>query len=259
MAITLTGTNYPHHGYIHMHSDGDSSYTGVVRLVLKRTIQGEFSFISVYTKAVELASDLDFSFDDYYCRNNYTYQYKVVYLNSEGGIVAEQSCTVQSSFDVLVVCDKDALWCSPLNVAPINFNTIKPYAINQPIYSKKPSYYNVTMINYDEGTCTGIFLEMVGPENNITFETAHNWKYRRTFKEFLTEGNAKILKSVSGEMWLVGIKTDGISDSSLFTQAEIDGARQLEFGWIEIGDVESEQDLYENGFINVPPEFFSGV
>ena len=60
-------------------------------------------------------------------------------------------------------------------------------------------------------------------------------------------------------MWLVGIKTDNISDTSLFSDAEIEGARQLEFGWIEIGDVESEADLYENGFIDVPSDYWSGV
>ena len=257
MPITLNGVNHPHYGYITITSNGDSSYTDVKRLVLKRKIQSEFAFTSVYTKNISNTTQLQFTYTDKYCRNNYTYQYKVVYLNADGNMVAEETMNVESKFDVLVVCDGNAIWYSPLNISPINFNTIKPYAVNQPIYSRKPSYYNVTAINYDEGTCTGTFLEMTGPEDNITFETEHNWKYRRSFKEFLTEGNAKIIKSVSGEMWMVGIKTDGISDSSLFSQAEVDGARQIEFGWLEIGDVDSESDLYENKFINVPSDFWS--
>ena len=60
-------------------------------------------------------------------------------------------------------------------------------------------------------------------------------------------------------MWLVGLKTDSITDVSLFDNAEIEGARQLEFGWLEVGDVDSEADMYENNLINVPSGYWSGV
>lgn len=259
MAITLSCLNHPHYGYITIASSGDSSYTTVKRLVLKRKILDEFLFTSVYTKEISTTADLTFEYTDPYCRNGYTYQYKVEYRNSNDTIVDTQTFNVDSKFDVLVICDSDETWYTPLNVSAINFSTIKPYTINTPIFSAKPSYYCYTAINYEEGTCTGIFLNMTGPEDQIVFDTSHNWKYRKTFKNWLTLGNAKIIKSVSGEMWLVGIKTDNISDTSLFSDAEIEGARQLEFGWIEIGDVESEADLYENGFIDVPSDYWSGV
>jgi len=258
MAMALSGVNHPHYGYITITGTGDNTYTSVKRLVLKRKIKTDYLFTSVYTKEINQTSDLDFTFDDYYCRNKYTYQYKLVYLNAYDAVVDEIAYDIYSYFDVMVVCDAYAIWYTPLNCSAINFNTIKPYALNTPIYSRKPSYYNVAATNYDEGTCTGIFLEMTGPENNITFETAHNWKYRRNFKNFLTLGNAKILKSVSGEAWIIGVKTDSISDTSLFGDAEIEGARQLEFGWAEIGDIELESNLYENGFINVPRTYWSG-
>ena len=259
MAITLTGVNHPHYGYISLTSTGDPSYTSVTRLVLKRKILSESKFTSVYTRTVSSVSRLNFSFNDYYCRNGYEYQYKLTYLNEQDNIVDEKVFNIVSSFDVLVVCDKDEIWYTPLNVSAINPTTIKPFAINSPILSRKPSYYSVTAINYEEGTCKGVFLRMTGPENDITFETEHNWKYRKDFKNWLTLGNAKVIKSVSGEMWLVGLKTDSITDVSLFDNAEIEGARQLEFGWLEVGDVDSEADMYENNLINVPSGYWSGV
>lgn len=257
MAITLTGVNHPHYGYVKITSSGDNTYTTVTRLILKRKIQSDILFTSLYTKAVSTTEDLSFTYSDYLCRNNVTYQYKVVYLNAEGNVVDEEFVNVKSHFDVLVIADKDAKWRTPLNCSAINTTRIKPYAFNSPVYSVKPSTYSVTAINYEEGTCTGIFLEMVGPENNITFETDNNWRYRKDFKDFITQGNAKILKGTSGEAWIVGIKTDSISDSSLFDKAEIDGAREISFGWSEVGDIESESDLYENGFISVPSEYWS--
>lgn len=258
MAITLTGVNHQHYGYIRISSSGDDSYTIVTRLVLKRKIQSEFQFTSLYTKAISNTSDLTFNYNDYLCRNNVTYQYKVEYLNEEGNLVDSEILNILSFFDTLVIFDKYAKWRTPLNCSAINTTRIKPYAMNTTLYSAKPSYYSATAINYEEGTCTGIFLEMTGPENNIQFETSQNWKYRRDVKDFLTQGNAKIIKGVSGEAWIVGIKTDSITDSSLFSDAEIDGARQIEFGWLEIGSIESEEDLYNNGFIDVPSEYWSG-
>lgn len=259
MAINLTCTNHPHYGYITVETSTQDTYSGVSTLIIKRKIRDEFLFTSVYMKNISSASDLTVTFNDFLCRNDYEYQYKVEYRNAQNGIIDSQTFNVQSYFDVLVICDGEEIWYTPLNVSAINTTTIKPYAVNTPIYSKKPSYYSYTETNYEEGTCTGIFLKMVGPENKITFDTSHNWKYRKDFKNFITLGNAKVIKSVSGEAWLVGIKSDAISDNSLFQNAEIEGARQLEFGWLEIGDFESESDLYENGLINVTEDYWSGV
>ena len=219
----------------------------------------DFLFTSVYMKEIETTDDLAFIFNDFFCRNNYEYQYKLEYRNENGGLIDSVTYNIVSRFDVLVICDADEIWYTPLNVSAINFNTVRPYTVNTPIFATKPSYYSYTATNYEEGSCTGIFLKMTGEESNIQFETEHNWKYRKQFKNWLTLGNAKIIKSVSGEAWIVGIKSDAISDTSLFSDAEIDGARLIEFGWIEIGDIESEADLYENDFINVPSDDWSGV
>ena len=259
MDFTVSCTNHPHYGYISVtsHYIPDGTITLLSYVIIKRKIVGENLFTSVYQKRVNTDEDLDFTFKDRLCRNNYTYQYQVEY-RSVAGVEYTRTATVKSEFDVLVVCDANAIWKTPLNVSAIGLTTVKPFAINTPIYAKKPSYYSNTATNYEEGTCTGIFIKMTGPENKITFDTDHNWKYRKDFKNFITQGNAKVIKSVSGEMWLVGIKSDSITDNSLFANAEIEGARQLEFGWLEIGDVDSEQDLYENGLINVYKQFWSG-
>lgn len=257
--INLVCTNHPHYGYITVSTSPSGTYSGVSTVIIKRKIKDEYLFTSVFMKSVSASYDLTFDFNDYYCRNGYEYQYKVEYRNANNVILDSQTFNVTSKFDVLVICDSDEIWHTPLNCAAINFNTVAPYVVNTPLFTRKPSYYSPSQINYDEGSCTGVFLQMTGPEDKIVFETTHNWKYRKNFKNFLTYGNAKIIKSTSGEMWLVGIKTDTISDSSLFSDAEIEGARQIEFGWIEIGDIESEADLYENGLINVTEDYWSGV
>lgn len=261
--------NHPHYGHISVSYYTDNCQLQVNRLVLKRKIVGEYLFTSVHTISSNsgyYGSEIDFEYDDYYCRNNYKYQYKMEfrYDYTEEGVehsdlVHTATVNVDSFFDVLVVCDGVEAWYTPLNVSAVNPTTIRPYSMNTPLNAKKPSYFTNGVVNYEEGSCTGVFLKMAGPENNITFDTSYNWKYRKDFKNFITLGNAKVIKTVSGEVWLVGIKTDSITDTSLFDNAEIEGARQLEFGWFEVGEITNESDLYENGLINVPREYWNGV
>ena len=273
MAVLLSCVNHMHYGYITVMTNADIPdppdvdpndppipplYSDVVAVVIKRKIKDEFLFESIYMKQISVPSDFDITFNDPYCRNNYEYQYKVEYINEEGGTVDSTTYNIKSVFDLLVIADANEIWYTPLNVSAINPTRIKPFAMNTPIYAKKPSMYYYNALNYEEGSCTGIFLKMIGDEDNIQFDTSYNWKYRKQFKDFITKGNAKIIKSVSGEIWMVGIKTDSITDNSLFSNAEIEGARQIEFGWVEVGEVDNEKDLYDNGLINVPEEYWSG-
>lgn len=263
MAINLLCTNHPHYGYITVSTSPDGSVvSGVTTLRISRKVSSGYSFIAVYTKSISTASDLELSYDDYLCRNNTTYQYRVEYLHDNGdtfAVLDTVAVTFKSTFDVLVLIDRYGAYYTPLNAYPITYNTIKPYAINTPILSKKPSYYSFANTCYREGNCQGTWLKMTGAENNIVFETDNNWEWREEVVDFLCQPNSKLLKSVSGEMWIVGIKTDTISDSSLFSTAEVDGARLLEFGWIEIGDANSEADLNEAHLINVPRKYWCSI
>ena len=270
-SYSISVTNHKHAGYISVHAECQHStqpYSPMFAIIVKRKRSDEFTYTTVCVGTNIVGENKEeLNFIDPYCRNGYTYQYriefcgmKVIDPTGERYVATHtEETNVYSEFDGLVIADSEEVWFTPLNVAPINTTRIKPYVINTPMYAKKPSYYNYTATNYKEGTCTGIFVQINCTENGTVLNTSHNWQYRDRFEEFLTLGNAKVIKSVNGEMWLVGIKTDSITDTSLFSNADIEGARQIEFGWLEIGDVTSEEDLYESGLINVPEEYWSGV
>ena len=250
----LSCNNIQHLGVVEVMttiSSTDEYSSDIKQILIKRKIASEFLPITIYQKNVADVSDLTVEIEDALCRNNTEYEYKVEYRDENDVIINSETCNIVSFFNCLVLFDEDKVYTCPLNCSAINFNTIKPFVVNAPILSKKPSYYCNTMINYDEGTCQGTFVDIDDTGRNIEFIYKDNWKYRKKFKDWLTVGNAKVIKSVSGEMWLVGIKTDTISDSSIFSDAEIDGARLVEFGWVEIGDVDSEQDLYDNNLISL--------
>lgn len=272
MAILLDCINHMHYGYITVETsavvsenagtegyEDEPTYDNVKKVLIKRKITTSSRYQSIYYSEVSSLDDLNITINDFGCRNNYDYLYIVQYFSESGAQLYTQNFTVKSYFDCMVLADKDRIYYTPLNFAAINTTRVKPYVINTPLFSLKPSYYSNTMTNYEEGTCQGTFLRESGDESHIQFETNHNWEYRKEIKDWLTEGNAKLLKNVTGEIWLVGIKSDSINDTSLFSQAEVEGARLLEFGWIELGDADSESDLYDNNLIDVPSDYWSGM
>lgn len=259
MAVSVTCTNHPHDGYITISIAPTTTYSNVGIVLIKHKIRTELLFTSVYMKYINSTSDLTFSYDDYLCRNNCTYDVCVEFMSITRLPIDSTTVQVESKFDVLVLNDGIDSWRTPLNVSAINTTLIRPYVMNSPLYASKPSYYTCTNNNYEEGTCHGVFLKIVEDGDKCSFDTSQNWKYRKELKNFLLLPCAKILKSVSGEMWIVGIKTDSITDNSLFENAEIEGARQIEFGWFEVGDADSEEDLFFNHLINVPSVLWSGV
>lgn len=284
MAILLDCVNHQHYGYITVSTSAvvpepeppvgetptllgadpepdpepEPTYEDVTRILIKRRMVGGTKYQSVFTQEVSSLEDLNVTFNDFGCRNNYEYFYVVQYFDEYDQALYSQTYTVKSYFDCMVLADGDKVYYTPMNFAAINPTRIKPYVMNTPLYSTKPSYYCNTMTNYEEATCQGTFLKATGDENHIQFDTTHNWEYRKEIKDWLTIGNAKLLKNVTGEMWIIAIKTDSISDTSLFSQAEVEGARLLEFGWFEVGEADSESDLYDNNLINVPSEYWSG-
>lgn len=259
----LSCSNIQHLGVVKIKNStsGTPEYSSDIEwVVLKRkegtTTSAGTSFMNIYAKKVSKEKDLYFELDDYFCRNNTTYTYKVQYIKKNGIILNTSNVVeVRSDFCCLVIADRYKTYTCPLNCSSISFTNVKPFVVNTPMYSRKPSYYNFTNINYAEGNCKGTFVDIDDTGRNIEFVYKDNWRYRRDFKEWLMEGNAKIIKSVSGEMWLVGIKTDSISDSGLFSDAEVEAARLIEFSWIEIGEVDDELDLYENDLIDIDSDY----
>ena len=75
--------------------------------------------------------------------------------------------------------------------------------------------------------------------------------FNRKIKDFLSNGKAKILKNVDGQSWLVYVTTPP-TDSAGNDYKD----RTLAFTCTEIGSLDSEQDLYDNGLSDIPEEWW---
>ena len=77
-------------------------------------------------------------------------------------------------------------------------------------------------------------------------------KYQRDFMDYICDSVPKILKLPDGRLWLIQV-TPGPADTA--NQQYND--REISWSWVEIGNVNSEEDLYYLGFSDVTEEWWN--
>ena len=70
--------------------------------------------------------------------------------------------------------------------------------------------------------------------------------------DFISDSIPKILKLPDGRLWLVQV-TPGSADTANTTYND----REISWSWVEIGNVNSEEDLYYLGFSKVESEWWN--
>jgi len=263
MAIHLNLVNNRYKGYIEFSSTNtfdEFNSSNVSNVLVKRKINGtNGGWMTIFTKSIAIDIDLIFTEKDIYARSGETYLYEMEYYDADNNLVNTVSNTVECISDCIVICDSEYYYFTPLDIGSIDIGRIKPYTMNTPYNAEKPSYYCNTKINYEEGSCTGIFLDTEGTDYDFDFITKNNYKYRNAFKNWLTNGKAKFLKNVYGEVWIIAIKTDTIKDEGLLKNSQAEGARKISYEWFEIGNANSESDMYDLGLSNIESSYWSGV
>ena len=112
--------------------------------------------------------------------------------------------------------------------------------------------YFITKLTVDVTIYSGLWTDLI---NCCELDFESNIDYMYAFKDFLMDGKAKILKHPDGRIWLIGVnKESGIKDSQ---EDGVEEKRIISFSATEIGDYNSEKDLYDNGLSDVSREFWS--
>lgn len=181
-----------------------------------------------------------------------TYEYAIVPLigNDEAITV---SGTVESSFDGIYILDREQLWGTIVTDAFINTvrNIEKSYQTT--LNNRYPVSSSAAVVNYDSGSATGEFVPFDNNTCELIYDDGVRTEYQKRFMDFLTNYRAKILKSLDGRIWLVDVNPSP-SDSA----ENMYNRRLVTFNWTEIGDVESQSDIYYTRFFDVPKEYWGG-
>ena len=199
------------HTYLHALYHGDT-YAGnitysesiVQKIKIKKRYVGEFNWNTIYEKEIHSNEDFAIEFYDYYSPSKQEVEY--AYVAIIGGAESTPiSSSVRSEFESYFICDKDASYPILLDAAnEVELN--RSTSVIQTIGSKYPYVVTNGTMRYYSGTLTATFIELKEDD----FDIEHGWAYRNQLDEFLSNGNAKIIKSFEGQMYMVNV-VDNIS------------------------------------------------
>ncbi len=232
----------------------DWSTGEVSHLLLKRRLADKFQWNTLAVKEISSIEDFAIYYNDYTNASGATYEYAIVpSLYGLEGI--SSSYTADSDFEDLFLIEDGLVYSTDITDCFCDTTRNIPSSTVELLNSRYPVFVRNTVANYDSGTCRGSFVPF--EEDECTRDLSKDGDYKRTVyqknvMDMLTDGLPKILKLPDGRIWLIRT-TPSPSD----TAEESYNNRYLSFSWVEIGDINSEEDLYYLGLSDVTEEWWN--
>ena len=111
---------------------------------------------------------------------------------------------------------------------------------------KYPIVVSNAELKYKSGTLSGTVITPSEDETKI-WNISDNIKLQNELLDFLVNKKAKIYKDWMGNAYLILI----VEDVNLVPNNNINGRLvDIAFSFVEIGDTENQEDLYENGLVD---------
>ena len=221
--------------------NADFSLETTSHLRLKRRRKNGGKWITLLEKPIYALEDFMFTYIDRYVRSNSVYEYAVVSVLN--GIEGSYNIgEIETGFDGLYLVDKEKIYRSIMNIDSVDTTRNKPSAVVVTIDRIYPFVISNGISDYEEGTVSATFIPMGEDGCSFTYDNA--WEYREGLKKWLFNGKPKVIKHEDGRMWLVSIG-NSISENERNHPDNV----VTSFKFTEVGEPESNSDLYNNGFI----------
>lgn len=233
-------------------SAGNSGFSLVNtdHLLIKRRELGDVKWTVLYSKEIEHTEDFKIVFTDKFARAGVEYEYAV--SSTINGV--ENAYVVQnvySDFDGMYITDKDCLYGT---IFDVDCNARSINLANQTLSLLNSEYMTVVSnsdVRSESGFASGTFVRF--DDNNINkFNRNASIKYRNEVKKRLSNKKPLILKICDGSIWMIRV-TGQPQESHEGNNINIKG---LSFEWVEIGDINDMETLYNNGFSDIGSEWW---
>lgn len=224
-------------------------------IILKSRTEGNFEWKTIAVKEVNSTDDFVINYPDYFVASGQPVEYAIVpVLYGQEGIYA--STNVTSKFDKMFLIEGNTVWGTEITDGYCDTTRNIPSSNVELLHRKYPIFVRNTIANYDTGNCKGAFVPLIEEEGcELAYDEQYDYqriKYQRDFMDYICDSIPKILKLPDGRLWLIQV-TPNPTDTA--NQAYND--REISWSWVEIGSVDSEEDLYYLGFSNVGQEWWS--
>ena len=197
--------------------------------------------IPIYNKA-----DLAKIIKDYLVPSDETFEYAIVpILNGVEGDYIKQSVT--TDFNGIFIVDTTNNFKLDKNVSYGNRSSVQEIGQLTPLGRKYPIVIKNGEADYDTGSVTAILLGKNYDKTHI-INRKEVVEQTNEFIKFLKNDKPKILKDWNGNIEIVRIiGNPSISYNNNYGM----GVVNVTFEWIEQGRYNNEDDLYQNGFIEM--------
>lgn len=214
---------------------------------IKRRIQGTFDWITLNTIPVNSVDDLTFAFNDLLNADYVTYDYALVPImeDVEGEYIIN---SILSKFNGVFIGDYSTIYKFFYDVEYGTNARNQQIGTFQPLGNQYPIIIANGLLSYESGTVSATILNDDFEDTGLVDGPAIV-KKKTIIKDFLTNKKPKILKDWQGNVWLCIVV-----DSPQITYKSGSGMAipQVQFNWVQIGDANSQADLYNNGILPNP-------
>lgn len=233
----------------------DWSVNDVSHLLLKSRKIGTYKWKTLVVKNITDVRDFFINYNDYFVGSGEEIEYAFVpsFYGAEGLYTTAKE---KLNFEDIFIIEDEIVWHTPITDAICNTTRNIPSANVELLNGKYPVFVRNTKANYDTGTIEGAFLPTRDDECTI-LDINQDTDYRRIIfqkeaMDFIADSIPKILKLPDGRKWLVQV-TPNPTDTARDTYNN----SYISFSWVEIGDMDSEEDLYYLGLSDISPEWWN--
>lgn len=232
----------------------DQSAEETTHLAVKRRALDTFLWQTLAVKEVHTIDDFTFYYNDYSVPSGQPTEYAIVpvYYGIEGRY---STAHVTPKFDMMFLIEGDTVYGTPITDGFCDTTRNIPSANLELLNRKYPIFVSNTIADYNTGQCTGSFVRINEDTCDAEMDIRYDYSritYQKEIMDFLSDRSPKILKLPDGRIWLVQI-----AQNPTDTADQYYNNRKISFSWVEIGDVNSEEDLYYLGLSDISPEWWN--
>lgn len=215
-------------------------------LRIKRRKLGDFNWITIQEIEVNSFSDLNTIKRDYFAPSNEEFEWALVpVLNGvEGQYIIE---SLKTDFNGVFISDFYQTFKLDKNVSYTGRTSNQSIGQILPIGKEYPTVVSNGKADYESGGISGMLLNESFDENGL-IDRKETTETINSFLSFLKNGNTKIIKDWNSNIWVAKIVGN---PSVSYNNSYGMGIANVSFEWVEQGKYDNEEDLKNNGLIEI--------
>jgi len=234
-------TNSPNNASVKMTIDTTNiNLSDIDGILVKRRIKGDFNWINIYylNKFITGLNIYERFDNTVRSKTNYEYGGCVTKDGIEGTLYIVE---ITPCFNGLFIMGKDTFFNTCMNVDINNQQQNKDSGVFKPLGRRTPVVISNGTSNFKSGNISFLYMtDIDNPEKS--------WEDREKLNNFIFDGSIKLLKNSTGLAKMISVSSSQINEQPIGGHPDIISTA---FEWVEVGDINNADDLFNTGFINI--------